>query len=277
MSYPQFLRIRVLRLALALASAGLCPAAARAGVTVGLTPASQTVSPGSDFDIFFDVTEAGSPFNGYDVVVDFDPAALTFVPLVPSTNQQGCLMTGGCSAACGNTFHVFSAAGDSLSVSNVLLCNGVLLTGPGHLYKLRFHASNTPQITELIIRRTNFFNAGLYVTPVQKSGCVVGIGINVGVEGPPAAGTGGVRVEPNPSRGRVAFVVDDAVSDVTAIEMLDLQGRIVRRLAPPSPGSGTSIAWDGLDAMGQRVPPGIYLARISRGARVQNARVVLLP
>src|SRR5690348_5452780 len=88
----------------------LLAAPAAAGVKVGLVPAIQNVSPGADFDVFLDVTQAGSNFNGYDVVVSYDPAALTFLPLAPTSSQQGCLMTGSCSAACGNTFHLFSAA-----------------------------------------------------------------------------------------------------------------------------------------------------------------------
>ena len=130
---------------LALAVAALVASApiARAAVSAGLTPSSQMVTPGTDFDLFFDVTAAGSQFNGFDVVVSYNPAALTFLPLAPTSLQQGCLMTGGCSAACGNTFHLFSAAADSLSASDVLLCDQTFLTGPGHLYKLRFHASST--------------------------------------------------------------------------------------------------------------------------------------
>src|SRR5215468_1946123 len=71
----------------ALTAAALAAVApiARAAVSAGLTPASQTVTPGTDFDLFFDVTAAGASFNGFDVVVSYDPAALTFVPLSPSS------------------------------------------------------------------------------------------------------------------------------------------------------------------------------------------------
>jgi len=152
---PTFLAVLLL-----LAGAPFGPA--RAGIKVGLTPPIQNVAPGADFDVFLDITEAGSAFNGFDAVISYNPAALTFLPLAPTSSQQGCLMTGGCSAACGSTFHLFSAAGDSLSVSDVLLCNQVFLTGPGHLYKLRFHASNTVQITHVNFRSTSFYNAGLF-------------------------------------------------------------------------------------------------------------------
>jgi hypothetical protein len=211
---------RLAALALALALAALAAAApARAAVSVGLTPASQTVTPGTDFDLFIDITSAGSTFNGFDAVVTFDPAALTFVPLAPTTLQQGCLMTGSCSGACGSTFHLFSGAADSLSVSDVLLCNQVFLTGPGHLYKLRFHASNTPQITHVNFRSSTFYNAGLFVTPVSSSNATIGIGITLGVGPTGPARPGRVRVEPNPSFGRVEFVNEGGTA-VSAIEIL---------------------------------------------------------
>jgi hypothetical protein len=263
--------------ALALATLVAVTTPALAAINVGLTPASQTVTPGTDFDLFIDITSAGSQFNGFDAVVTFDPAALTFVPLAPTSLQQGCLMTGGCSAACGSTFHLFSAAGDSLSVSDVLLCNQVFLTGPGHLYKLRFHASNTPQITHVNFRSSNFYNAGLFVTPVSASNATIGIGVNVGV-GPPGSGSPArVRVEPNPSFGRVQFVSEGAGGRVEAVEILDLQGRVVRALVSASADTGARLAWDGRDARGVRVPAGVYQARIHRDGRTELTRVVLLP
>ena len=243
---------------------------------MGLTPASQSVTPGTDFDLFIDVTSAGSAFNGFDAVVSFDPAALTFVPLAPTTAQQGCLMTGACSASCGNTFHLFSAAGDSLSVSDVLLCNQTFLTGPGHLYKLRFHASNTIQITHVLVRHTNFYNAGLFVTPVQTADAVIGIGVTLGVAPTPPSEALNVRVQPSPSFGRVQFVSDAGSDAPTRITLLDLQGRVVRALEPARLGAGARATWDGLDARGVRVAAGVYQARIERGDQVQWTRVVLL-
>jgi len=269
-------RLATSRVLLALLTILLGAAPAHAGVSAALTPANQTVAPGSDFDLFLDVTEAGSPFNGYDVVVSYDPAVLTFLPLSPTTLQQGCLMTGACSASCGNTFHVFSAAGDSLKVNNVLLCNQTALTGPGNLYRLRFHASDTPQATQVSIRHLRFVNAGLFVNPVTTADCVVGIGVAVGVADVPSA-SGGVRVEPNPARGRVAFVADAAGGEITQVEVLDLLGRRVRQLSGAAATATGAWQWDGTNASGARVPPGVYLARVHRSGRVQYSRFVLLP
>jgi len=262
-------------LALALGALVAVPSS-RAAISVGLTPASQTVTPGTDFDLFIDITSAGSSFNGFDAVVTYDPAALTFLPTSPTTLQQGCLMTGTCSSACGSTFHLFSGAADSLSVSDVLLCNQVFLTGPGHLYKLRFHASSTPQITHVNFRSSSFYNAGLFVTPVGTSNATIGIGITLGVGPSGPATPGRVRVEPNPSFGRVEFVGEGGAA-VSAVEILDLQGRVVRALTPADAAAGVRLSWDGRDARGVRVPAGVYQARIHRDGQTQQTRVVLLP
>ena len=263
---------------------GLCALAglaarASAGVSVGLTPATQNVTPGGDFDVFVDVLSSGSSFNGFDAVVIYDPAALTFVPQSPTSLQQGCLMTGSCSSACGNTFHRFSAAADSLSVSDVLLCNQTSLTGPGHLYQLHFHASNTAQVTHVTFRSARFYDAGVFVTPVQTSDATIGIGVNVGVGPGTPPGIARVRVEPNPSFGRVAFVAEGAagLSAIQIIQIVDLQGRVVRELVPGAPGAGARLAWDGRDERGVRVAAGVYLARIHQGGSIQHTRVVLLP
>ena len=267
------LNTRIVRLAMLAALAWAAPV--HAAITVSLTPVNQTVTPGTDFDLFVDVTSAGSAFNGYELVVEYDPAVLTLLPTAPTTLQQGCLMTGGCSGACGSTFHQFSFASDSLKVNNVLLCNQVALTGPGRLYKLRFHATTTPQATLVNIRRMRCFDAGLLVTPVNTTNAVVGVGVNVGVGDRPG-GVPRIHAEPNPSRGAVAFVTSGLNADVQGVDVLDLQGRVLRQLGPTLQ-AGATLTWDGKDERGSRVPPGVYLARIRFQDRVQNLRIVLLP
>ncbi|MGH3053796.1 MAG: hypothetical protein ACRDL7_02320, partial [Gaiellaceae bacterium] len=61
----------------------LAGAAFADGVHVGLGPAVQSVPAGADFVIEVRVTEAGSAFNAFDLVVGFDPSALTFMPASP--------------------------------------------------------------------------------------------------------------------------------------------------------------------------------------------------
>lgn len=249
---------------------------ASAAVSVALSPALQTVAPGGEFDVRVEIPSSGSAFNAYDVVVQYDPAVLTFLPQSPITLQQGALMLGGCSPA--STFHLFSAAGDSLSITNSLLCNGGSLTGPGTLYTLRFRASNTPQVTALSVRFKEFFSAGVLVTPVNATGCQVGIGIPLDV---PARESGSLRVQadPNPAWGSVRLTISGAGAGPRDVDVLDVSGRAVRHLSHGMnvPSGGGSLVWDGRTDSGARVPAGIYLVRVRSGAETRLTRIAWLP
>ena len=158
----------------------------------------------------------------------------------------------------------------------MLLCNGFSLTGPGNLYKLRFHASNTPQTTSITIRRVQFFNAGLLVTPGSSSGAQVGIGVSLGVGGGTAERSHVLRAEPNPARGRVQFVSEEPRPGIAETEIVDLQGRVVLRLGAIALGPRVSFSWNGLDERGARAPAGLYLVKLRRGSDVRTSRFILL-
>lgn len=70
---------------------------------------------------------------------------------------------------------------------------------------------------------------------------------------------------PNPWRSILAL----AGPPGEVVRVFDLQGRAIGQLAPPA------LAWDGRDAGGRAVPPGIYFLRGSASGRV--AQVVRLP
>ena len=267
--------LRGLAAALALALAGL-PPAAQGAVRVALLPATINVAPGSDFDVLIDVPSAGSAFNGFHVVVGFDPSALTLLPSSPTSLQQGCLMTGACSAACGNTFHVFDAAADSAAATDVLICNQIALTGPGDLYRLRFHASSVAQVTSLTLRRAQFYNGGIVVTPVNISGASVTIGSALGVDPGRSAIALPPRVEPNPAFGHASVVLEGGEAGLAQVDILDLEGRVVRRLPPAWLGAGARQEWDGTDTAGRRAPAGLYLVSVHRAGAVRSTRFVLL-
>ena len=254
------------------------PVVARAqGVQCALLPASQNVAPGAEFDIEISVTQAGSAFNGFESVVSYNPSALTFLQASPVSLQRGCLMTGACSAACGNTFHVFAAAGDSLKTNLSLLCDQTSLTGPGQVYKFRFKASMTPQVTNLSIRSASFFNSGLLVTPLSLTGCSVAIGVALDA-GPSPNSTGlGLRAQPNPFRNAVELTIETDRTGVHELRVLDLLGRTIRVLPSGGTQAGArQVVWDGTDESGAPVPMGIYLVRLRMGDRVRLTRVTKL-
>jgi hypothetical protein len=245
-------------------------APAALGVTVALTP-TQQVAPGATFDVYLDVTEAGSPFNAFDAYIGYDPAALTYVV---GSNEEGPYMLD----ACGNTFHVFKAGAGMLTINDALLCGGVSLTGPGRIYHLRFQASMTPQVTTVeFLPGLQFYNAGLYVNPANSTNARIGIGMSVGVEpaGPPTRLS--LVAAPNPSPGMLMFKVESNRAGPETLSVFDMQGRTVRRLANRTTGPGVqTIPWDGRNEAGAKVPPGVYLARLEVAGKAVWNRVTML-
>jgi len=267
---------RWLGLVLCLGALVLAPAAARASLSVALTTPLEMVPSGGDFDVFVDVTGGDAGFNGFNIVLSYDPYVLTLLPAAPTVQQQGCLMTGACSASCGETFHQFAAAGDSIAVTDILLCNLVSLSGPGRLYRLHFHAANVLGPTPIRIRRARFYDAGLRVQDVRSYDLGLFIGANSGVgDGGPAA-LRPLRVEPNPASGRVWFAADADRDGWAQADVIDLQGRVVRHLGPQWLGARERFEWDRTDARGVRAAAGVYLVRVTRGDRTRESRFVLL-
>ncbi len=241
--------------------AGFAVAGRADGVRVQLTPATLTVAPGDSFDLTIEVPVAGLPFNAFDAIVGYDPTMLTLRQLSPVSLQEGGLMT----SACVNRFHRFRAGADRDTASDVLLCNGVSVTGPGPIYRLRFKAGPTGGVTHVtFLPGLTFYNAGLFVTPVTSSDATIAIGAldaGSGARSAPA-------VSPNPFRSVCALALPRGAPAVVAV--VDAQGRIVRHL---SAGPARRAVWDGLDDAGVRLPAGTYWARTGGAAPV---RITLL-
>ena len=250
---------------------------ASAGIHVALTPAHFQVEPDSTFTLNLDVTPAGSAFNSFKATIDYDPAALTFLPTSPLTLQEGCLMTGTCSTACGALFHQFAAAADSLVIQESLLCDSQTLTGPGNVYRLRFRAAHANQTTILRVRRIVFYNAGVFVSPVTSDNAQVDILRTLSVA-PGATGAGvQLGITPNPARGTLSLAIASGVAGEQSVDVLDLAGRRVRQLERAWVAAGTrTLRWDGTGTDGARLPAGVYLVRVRTGGIVAQSRVVLL-
>jgi hypothetical protein len=243
------------------------------GVHVALTPSASEVSPGAVFDLELTLTQAGGAINGFDAVIGFDPAALTFIPLAPTTLQQGALMTG----ACGNMFHRFTQEPGKLTIADVMLCAGVSVTGPGQVYRLRFLASNTPQITYVtFLPGLQFYNAGLFVNPAVSTDAVIGIGTSLDAGSGPR-GRFSLEVKPNPARAGTSFVIELDRPAPVRVRVLDVRGRSIRRFEDTAAVAGSrTLRWDGLDAAGRRVPAGMYIVMLEADGRTLTRRLSLV-
>jgi hypothetical protein len=244
-------------------------AAVAEGVTTAFVPAATTVAPGSEFDLELWVPQASHVFNGFVAKVAYDTSALTLVPLSPVSLQQGTLLTN----ACANTFHRFAAGMGLCTITDILICNGVSVSGPGQIYRLRFRASTTIQTTMVRVDSLVFLDAGIFVFPDPWTNASIGIGMQPVAVGDGAAGLGlSLAAAPNPARGRVTFTIGGAPVGPESLTVRDVQGRRICRIAP----SGRQVTWDGRHELGYPVPNGTYFATLEAGGRSITTRFSLL-
>jgi hypothetical protein len=249
-------------------------AAGAQGVTVALRPAGLTVAPGAEFELSIDVTCAGSAFNGFDAIIGYDPAVLTPLPLTPAALQEGESFV----AACANRFHRFRAGAGHDTLTDVLLCPATAITGPGRIYRLRFRASRTAQLTQVrFLPGLQFYNAGLFVNPDSSCDAVVGIGVAADssqvVLTAPALG---LTARPDSGHAGVLFELDVDRDGEQQLMVMDLGGRIVRRLLHGTFTAGRRmVPWDGRDDAGVAAPAGGYAATIRVPGQMREARFTL--
>ena len=99
------------------------------GTGLAIDPALTVIDPGQEFTVDIVVPEAGTPINGYDAVVGFDPLRLELLLATPRSLGEGALFT----SACAQRFLDITVRFDStaVTVSHVLLCAGTSVAGPG--------------------------------------------------------------------------------------------------------------------------------------------------
>ena len=84
-------------------------------------------------------------------------------------------------------------------------------------------------------------------------------------------------VAPNPFNPRATITFVTARAQRVRLEVFDLRGRLVARLADGEFGPGAhEITWDGRDRAGEDAPSGGYLVRLQGGTRVQSRLVSLV-
>jgi glycosidase len=92
---------------------------------------------------------------------------------------------------------------------------------------------------------------------------------------PPTSAALRLASAPNPFRDTTMLRFTLPTAGSVRLDLLDASGRRVRVLGPAQLGAGTqSVTWDGRDESGRRVPPGIYLVRLTAGTDVRQAKVI---
>jgi hypothetical protein len=247
-----------------------------ADVDLAVLPANISVEPGEIFDVELTVTLPGAAFNGYDAVVGFDSAALTFIQLSPIANQEGPLMTD----ACNNMFHQFnvSASGDTLTINHLMLCAATSVTGPGVVYRLRFQAGEQETTTSIsLLPGTAFFFAGLYVNPVFTWDSEVHISQVSPVPADLVSASVNLIAAPNPFNPMTTISFESAEAMHARISVYSSRGSLITELLDDQVSTGrNSVVWDGRDIHGQKVGSGTYLVRLDLGGELYLQRVTLI-
>ncbi|MBN1893410.1 hypothetical protein JW906_02900, partial [bacterium] len=82
---------------------------------------------------------------------------------------------------------------------------------------------------------------------------------------------------PNPFNSKVHLLVQTASPGRIKLDILDLAGRKIRRLADGLAGPGpVRLSWDGCDSSGKRVPSGVYIAMLQEENGGRKCRKLIL-
>jgi hypothetical protein len=234
-------------------------------VKVALLPQEQAVAPGSTFDLSIEVTRAGAAFNAFDIHIGYDPDALTLLPQTPASDQEGSYFAGGCA----NRFHRFHPGAGRDTITDVLLCAGASLTGPGQIYRLKFKASNTARITTVrFLPGLQFYNAGLYVNPDSSTDASIAIGV------PLEAARTLTVVADSVRAGAVVLRVQGGGAASGRMLIRDTRGRTVRRLPVVLESGEATVRWDGRDDAGHAQRAGRYVAEVRVGVDATRTKFI---
>lgn len=92
----------------------------------------------------------------------------------------------------------------------------------------------------------------------------------------PAPFGAGLKAWPNPFNPSVTVAWTAATPGDVAVDVFDVAGRRVRRLAAGARAAGTHTAvWDGRDDAGRTMPSGMYFVTVRTGAVLNTTKVVL--
>ena len=84
-----------------------------------------------------------------------------------------------------------------------------------------------------------------------------------------------LRAGPNPMSERTMIAFTGAPQHTVQLDVFDVRGRLVKRLADAMPTAG-EVAWDGRNQGGQKVPQGTYFLRMRSGAEEVNSKVLVV-
>jgi hypothetical protein len=206
---------------------------------VSIHPSIVSVDPGTLFWVDVWKDSADIEFDGYQAVVRFDPEMIELV-----SAAEGTVMTN----ACWNRWWAPSPGEDSIFLSHVLVCGGLVVTGPGQLSRLQFRGLDEG-ITTITTDYFWFTLAGIWNKDVAWHNGVVVIGDQSGIEDPTGEASPRAELQVVPNPGRCFEIAGSASGEAgatgnnTYLDIYDARGRLVRTLPGGVLASGLLGAW----------------------------------
>ncbi|RKZ13363.1 hypothetical protein DRQ53_13440 [bacterium] len=270
-------RVHILSWILPVLFAGVASSGtAHADASLAIQPTWTVVDPGAEFVVTVALPVAGTPINGYDAVVGFDPDRVELLLPIPRSDGEGALFT----TACPQRFLSISVAPDStaVTVSHVLLCAGTAVAGPGDTYELRFRAKFIEGQTHIrLLVGTATYDAGEYVEPLHTTDAGIWIG---DPSASPAAVPKPQRLiaVPNPFNPSTELRFDVLEAERLRVDLFTISGRAIAELFDGEVPAGLfRLPWNGRDSHGRSLASGVYIARLTTSTGFQTTtRLVLL-
>jgi hypothetical protein len=126
-------------------------------------------------------------------------------------------------------------------------------------------------ITSIAINPDNYLFCGTDASAVFRWD------IGTGIEEYTASSLSGIQVFPNPTNRQTTVTYHIAFESDVSLSVYDVQGRLIRMLHRGRQTAGShSVLWNGRDAHGKIVTPGVYFCKVSTDRGAWTEKLVLL-
>lgn len=154
---------------------------------------------------------------------------------------------------------------------------GTYVQGPGELYVWEFEAiaDGASPITTIDIHVA--LADGTWPEDITLPDGQVTVGGPSAVELPPAPGTGGLQIGPNPFNPSTGLYFELFRDGPVRLTVYDAHGRrIAVLLDGPASAGPVTVRWNGRDRSGRAAPSGLYFFRLESASGARTAKGVLL-
>ncbi len=240
-----------------------------AAPTVFIEPAALTVNTPDSFEMSIRVDAGTDTLTGFLVEFEFDSDVIDLIAATEGSLFSDC----GCQTLFGWDIlgpGAHACHDVTLGAASYVLC-------PGELVTLRFLGTG-PGTTALTLSAVDLRDMQrLPILPVFTEGAVVTFDPGTGVEGEETVtgiSIGPGRPNPFADGTTVSFALPAGQAGGGVAEVLDISGRLVRRLVVPEGRTAGTLYWDGRSESGAVVASSVYVIRLSSGGRTAQTTVV---